>query len=153
MIDLNNLSSEDTEYILNLPYHLATAGMADEFHELLTEFDFIEYKNSAAIPQLLIENYALTVAPDIEITHTKKDSLRLIQDAIRKSSHILAYPENKTQLAGHLLGRLLSFKSPDIQALLEDAKQGKNTPWLRPLTPSLTPPGDALIRSFTGHTH
>ncbi|MEG4286332.1 hypothetical protein QUB68_24695 [Microcoleus sp. A006_D1] len=50
MIDLNNLSSEDTEYILNLPYHLATAGMANEFHELLTEFEFIEYKNSAATP-------------------------------------------------------------------------------------------------------
>lgn len=113
MIDLNNLSSEDTEYILNLPYHLAAAGMANEFHELLTEFEFIEYKNSATTPQLLIEDYALSVAADIDITQAKKDSLKLIQEAIQKSSHILAYPENKTQLAGHLLGRLLSFKSPD----------------------------------------
>jgi hypothetical protein len=123
MIDLNNLSSENTEYILNLPYYLASAGIADEFHELLTEFELIEYKNSAATPQLLIEDYALTVAPDIEIPQTKKDSLRLIQDAIRKSSHLLAYVENKTQLVGHVLGRLLSFKLPDIQAILEDVKK------------------------------
>ncbi|WP_445305865.1 hypothetical protein [Microcoleus sp. T3_A4] len=48
MIDLNNLFAEDTEYILNLLYHLATAGRADEFYELLTEFEFIEYKRNHA---------------------------------------------------------------------------------------------------------
>ena len=153
MIELNNLSSEDAEYVLNLPYHLAVAGMVNEFYKLLTEFEFIDYKSYASTPQLLIADYNLTCLPDIVIYKAKKECLKLIQDAIRKSSHILERSENKNQLSGHLLGRLLSFKLPEIQAVLEEAKQGKNTPWLRPLTPSLTPPGDALIRTFTGHTH
>lgn len=153
MNDFNNLSDEDAEYVLNLPYHLAAGGLVDNLCELLIEFEFIEYKNFASTPQSLIADYDLTFLPDIEISKAKKDCLKLIQDAIRKSSHIVSETENKIQLAGHLLGRLLSFKLPEIQVLLEQAKQRKNHPWLRPLTPSLTPPGDALIRTFTGHTH
>jgi WD40 repeat protein len=98
-------------------------------------------------------DYDLIFASEIGIYGLKKDSLRLIQGAIRKSAHILNEPDNKTQLAGHLLARLLCFPAPEIQALLEQAKNEKNYPWLRPLTASLTPPGGALVRTLTGHTN
>ncbi|MEC4813606.1 MAG: hypothetical protein SAK29_10110 [Scytonema sp. PMC 1069.18] len=42
MSKFENLSPEDQEYILNLPYHLAQASIADDLYELLTEFEFIE---------------------------------------------------------------------------------------------------------------
>ena len=43
-------------------------------------------------------------------------------------------------------------QSPIIQGLLEQAKQWKQSPWLRPLTPSLTPPGGQLLRTLNGHS-
>ena len=46
MSDFQSLSSEDIEYVLNLPYHLSIAGLANELCEILIEFDFIEYKIS-----------------------------------------------------------------------------------------------------------
>ena len=39
-----------------------------------------------------------------------------------------------------------------IQGLLEQAKQWKQSPCLRPLTPSLTSPGGALLRTLEGHS-
>jgi WD40 repeat protein len=56
-------------------------------------------------------------------------------------------------LASQLLGRLLGFIQPEIHTLLERAKQWQGAPWLRPLLPSLTPPGHALLLTFTGHAH
>ena len=149
MSEFENLSPEDREYVLNLPYHLAQASMTGDLCDILTEFDFLEYKVFAAKVQPLIEDYDFALKPNIEFSEDKKESLRLIQGAIRLSAHILA--EEKTQLAGQLLGRLMSFESPEIQAMLERSKQEQKT-WLRPLTPSLISPGTALLRTITGGT-
>jgi WD40 repeat protein len=46
----------------------------------------------------------------------------------------------------------MPFEVPEIQAMLEVAKQWKAAPWLRPLTPSFIPPGGRLLRTLTGHT-
>jgi len=73
MSDYNNLSSEDAEYILNLPYHLSMAGLAGELCEILIEFDFIEHKISASALQSLIEDYDLTFASKIEIHRCTQD--------------------------------------------------------------------------------
>jgi WD40 repeat protein len=60
---------------------------------------------------------------------------------------------DKTKLAEQLLGRLLYFEMPQIQAMLEVAKQWKAAPWLRPLTPCLTPPRRGLLRTLKGHSN
>jgi WD40 repeat protein len=52
-----------------------------------------------------------------------------------------------------LTGRLLGFDAPDIQVFLESMRQKEIGPWLRPLSPTLTPPGGPLLRTLTGHTH
>jgi len=154
MNNFNNLSPEDEEYIVHLPYHLAMAGMSDDLYDLLTEFEFIDTKVTALGSQPLISDYDLVLQPDI-LTSEKGlkgnvDNLKLIQGAIRLSAHIL--DQDKTQLAGQLLGRLMSFEAPEIKKVLEQAKQWKTAPWLRPLTPTLTPPADQLLRTLTGHT-
>lgn len=62
MSEFENLSPEDAEYILNLPYHLASGNMADDLCELLTEFEFLLHKVSTLDPQQLIEDYELTAS-------------------------------------------------------------------------------------------
>ncbi len=173
---MNNLLSEEQEHLLDLPAYLAKAGMAKDLFDLLTDFEFIEAKISAVGTPPLIEDYDLVRnldPPQPPLTRGEQENtphpllfnrssyeeglggdraetLKLIQGAIRLSAHVL--DKNETQLAGHLLGRLMSFKAPEIQALLAQSKQ-KQKPWLRPFTPSLTPPGTPLLRTLTGHTN
>ena len=135
-----------------LPKRAAEQGNVDLLRRLLTDFDFIEAKVSHPDINLqeLIEDYERAFEPKELILGEKAETLRLIQGALRLSAHVL--DKDETQLAGQLLGRLMSFEVPEIRAMLEQAKQGKNAPWLCPLTPSLTLPGGALLRTLIGHT-
>jgi WD40 repeat protein len=134
--------------------HLSEAKQWDELYNLLTEFEYIDTKICTLGSQPLIEDYDLTFNPDLitfeQGLQRKADCLKLIQGAFRLSAHILE--QDKTQLAGRLLGHLMRFDAPEIQGLLSQAKQWKAKPWLRPLTPSLTSPDEPLIRTLTGHS-
>jgi WD40 repeat protein len=150
---LNRLPAGSRLYRLQTrPQLLAQSCQAERLFELLTDFDFIEAKVSHPDLQLqeLIEDYDRAFESKVLISGEKAETLRLIQGAIRLSAHVL--DKDKTQLAGQLLGRLLSFEVPEIQAMLEQVKQGKATAWLQPLTPSLNPPGGLLLRTLKGHT-
>ena len=147
---LASLSPQKRDYALkHTPSHLAKAGKAKQLHRCLIDFDFIAAKVSALGSEALIEDYDLPVHPDAW-SEKKAESLRLIQGALRLSAHVL--DQDKTQLVEQLWGRLMCFKSSDIQELLDQARQRKDTPWLRQLTPSFTPPGGRLLRTFSGHT-
>ena len=138
---LATMSPERQRYALEtLPTHFGEAGQFQRLYRLLTDFDFIEAKLDALDVHALIQDYEFV---------ENAETLRLIQGALRLSAHILE--RDKTQLAGQLIGRLLSFKIPEIQELLAQASSLKKT-WLRPLTPSLIPPGERLIRTLIGHT-
>ena len=102
-----------------------------------SEFQLATSKLAATDPNALIADYDY-LAED-------KD-LRLVQSAIRLSAHVLA--RDRRQLAGQLTGRLLGNSVPGVQALLKQAADRKVWPWLRPLKPSLTPPGSVLIRTL-----
>jgi WD40 repeat protein len=146
--------SKRREALESLPTYLAEASEGERLHSLLTNFDFIDAKISALAPQLLIADYDLALKSELLASdgglQRKAGCLKLIQDALRLSAHILA--QDKTQLAGQLLGRLLSFEVPEIQGILEQAKQWKAAAWLRTITPTLTPPGEQLLRTLRGHT-
>jgi WD40 repeat protein len=152
MEDPWDLSPEDIEYVLNLPYHLAQAEKSSELCQQLIEFDFVEYKISASGSLPLIEDYQFALEPDIQLGEKTKKSLQLIQDSLRLSENILLDDQDGSQLVEQLLGRLLRFETPEIQTLLDQVKQWHGAPWLRPLTSSLTPPGGPLLRTLTGHT-
>jgi WD40 repeat protein len=134
--------------------HLRDVKQWEKLYNLLTDFEYIDTKICTLGSQPLIEDYDLTFNPDLitfeQELQRKADCLKLIQGALRLSAHILE--QDKTQLAGRLLGHLMRFDAPEIQGLLSQAKQWKATPWLRPLTPSLTSPNEPLIRTFTGHS-
>jgi WD40 repeat protein len=100
--------------------------------------------------QELIEDYDRAFEPPVSIFGEKAETLKLIQAALQLSAHILE--RDKTQLAGQLLGRLLDFPNPEIQAILAQAKQWQKAPWLRSLNASLIPPNGILIRTLMGHS-
>ncbi|MDJ0595159.1 MAG: hypothetical protein QNJ72_35135 [Pleurocapsa sp. MO_226.B13] len=131
------------------------AKQIEKCYKLLSNYDWIEAKihhhlfgmQSLIEDYKLIENTQLSDYPE-DNRETLKD-LKLIKEALQLSAHILN--QDKKQLAGQLIGRLLPFKKRiTIQNLLEQIDQ---TPikYLRPLTASLTPPGNGLIRTLRGH--
>ncbi|HBK20993.1 MAG TPA: hypothetical protein DDZ60_00315, partial [Planktothrix sp. UBA10369] len=111
MSEFDNLSPEDAEYVLNLPYHLGTGDMVNDLRDLLIEFEFLEYKVLALAPQPLIDDYELALQPDIDISEEIKDNLRLIQGAIRMSANVLN--DDPSELPSQLLGHLMSYRSVD----------------------------------------
>jgi len=132
------------------PSYLTKAGGWDELKTILTDFSFLNAKTKAMDPQPLIQDYDLTQNSEMPLSAQDSHNLSMIQGAIRLSAHILA--QDGTQLAGQLIGRLLSHESQVIQDMLEQAAGSMDIPWLRPLTSTLTSPGGALLRTMSGHT-
>ncbi|MEG4579789.1 hypothetical protein QUA71_09290, partial [Microcoleus sp. MON1_C5] len=148
---LKKLSPKKRLYALEtLPGHLAQSVQGERLHQLLTDFDFIEAKLDAIGVQALIEDYDLARVSDVLLSEGPTETVKLIQGAIRKSAHVL--DGDKTQLAGHLLGRLLDFEMPEIQGLLEQGRQSKDSVWLRPLKANLERANEGALRTLVGHT-
>ncbi|MBD2224473.1 NB-ARC domain-containing protein [Calothrix anomala] len=129
-------------YILqNLAYHLLAGGRDGELQQLLCDFRWLQGKLENININALLADYDFL---------PQDENLQLIQGALRLAAHILN--EDKQQLAGQLLGRLLSFEREEIQRLLNQAQQCK-TPGLLPQTASLTSPGASLVRTLVGHSN
>ncbi|BAY89372.1 MULTISPECIES: NB-ARC domain-containing protein [unclassified Tolypothrix] len=134
-------SLEDDGYIWqNLAYHLVAGGREGELQQLLGDFRWLQAKLETININALLTDYDFLL---------EDENLQLIQGALRLSAHVLN--EDKQQLAGQLLGRLLGFAREEIQRLLNQAQQSK-TPCLLPQTASLTPPGGFLVRTLVGHS-
>lgn len=124
----------------HLAGHLHEVDRDRDARGVLLNFDFLLAKLEATDVNALIADYE----------YLPEDSdLRLVQSAIRLSAHVLS--RDPRQLPGQLTGRLLGNRSADIQALLRQANERAPWPWLRPLKPTLTPPGGSLIRTLEGH--
>ena len=131
----------DGYFFEHLGLHLQGAGRLGELQALLFRFEWLRAKLEATDVNALLGDFD-RVLGDAE--------LELVRGAIGLSAHVLA--KDKTQLQSQLYGRLLSFETPAIQMLLERSAQCATAPWFRCLTPSLTAPGGALIRTLEGHT-
>ncbi|NES01066.1 MAG: WD40 repeat domain-containing protein, partial [Symploca sp. SIO1B1] len=143
-------SDQKRATLANLPTHLANAAQAERLQSLLTNFGFIEAKVSELEPQSLIEDYNLASNPCLLTSQEKTESLKTIQAALRLSADTLV--RDKNQLAGQLLGRLISCSKPEIQEMLAQAKP-RNNIWLCPIIDSLASPEGFLIRTFTNHSN
>ena len=147
---LGKMSRQKRLYNLEtLPRHLVESAEWERLYQLLTNFDFIEAKLDEWGVQALIEDYDLPLNSNMWLSQEQSKTLKLIPGAIRKSTHILE--KDKRQLAGQLLGRLLDFEIAELQRMLEQVKQWKDSPWLRPLRANLWPPGQGCVRILTGH--
>jgi len=134
---------DDGYFFQQLTFHLQGAGQQAELERLLSDFNWLQVKLNKTDANRLIADYDRL---DLAERH---DFLRLIQDSIRLSAHVIA--EDKGQLAAQLLGRLLAFEDRKLQGLIHQAQAWQGATWLRPLTASLTPPGGPLIRTLIGH--
>jgi WD40 repeat protein len=151
MPDLNDhlrrMTAEQRDHtLLALPRYLAAAEQAGRLKRLLTTFDFLNAKLDVLGPQALIEDYDLLIAPGPALGG---DPFQVLQGTLRLSAHFLA--QDKTQLAGQLLGRLPLDASAEIQAVRAQAEGWRAGSWLRPLAPTFTMPGGALRRTMSGH--
>ncbi|MEG4860948.1 hypothetical protein QUB75_26310 [Microcoleus sp. K1-B6] len=134
--ELGKMSREKRLYTLeSLTKHLVESGQGEKLHQLLTDFDFIEAKLDELGVQALLEDYDLATDSNLLREQDQSRDLYLIPYALRQSAPILE--RDKTQLASQLWGRLLAFENPEFQRMLEQAKQSKNSPWLRPLRGNL----------------
>lgn len=124
-----------------LPYQQTHARLWDDLKATLLDFEFLDAKVRAVGPQSLIEDYGASFRAGCA-----DPGLALVRGALRLSAHIL--DRDRRQTAAQLTGRLISQENPDIQALLKQIRAWRGGPWLRPLTPSLTPPGGALLRTL-----
>lgn len=83
--------------------------------------------------------------------YADKSALDLIHGVLRLSAHILE--KDPTQFASQLVGRLLVHRhKPTVATFIDQVAQSAPRPWLRPLKPTLHPPGTALILTLIGHT-
>ncbi|MBD0310245.1 MAG: hypothetical protein ICV80_19685, partial [Microcoleus sp. T1-bin1] len=145
-------SKSEREYLLkHQPRDFIEIGRDfNRYYGWVTDFGFIEAKLKLLGVQPLIEDYDLGRNADVLLSQGQTETLRLVQGGIRKSAHVLE--KDKTQLAGHLWGRLVDFEMPQIQAIVEQAKQSRNSPCLWPLRANLERSGEGCLRTLTGHT-
>jgi len=81
-----------------------------------------------------------------------KESLSLVQGALRLSSNLLA--EDPSQFASQMVGRLLPHdKRAALQRFSATLNQAVGRAWLRPRKAALDPPGTGLLRVLAGHSH
>lgn len=127
-----------------LPFHLARAGRWPDLRQLLTQFAFLQASVTALEPQALVDHYDLALAAPKAYPQAVGNGLRLLQSALRQSSHAVA--RDSRQLATQLLGRLRGSKLPDVQRTLIEADAWCGSDWLRPRSASLAHCGGALQR-------
>ena len=131
----------DGYFFENLAYHLIEADRKLDLYELLLDFRWLQAKLDATdSARLIADDDALPDDAD----------LKLVQHAIRLSAHVLA--QDKAQLASQLLGRFQPEQRTGVRGLLAGAERYQVRPWLRPIFPTLYPPGGPLVRTLTGHS-
>jgi WD40 repeat protein len=131
----------DGYFFQHLAYHLVEARREDEMRCLLLNFEWLKAKLEATdIPSLIADYDSLSLDSDTV----------LVRDSLRLSAHVLAL--DRTQLPGQLLGRMMAQPASRIQNMLDQIAQNGDEPWIRPMIPSLTPPGGPLLRTLRGHS-
>lgn len=138
----------DGYFFQHLPWHLTQAGRQDTLAALLFDFDWLKAKLDATSVTDLLADFSLLPA-----SHAASREAKLVHDALRLSSHVVMH--DTRQLPGQLIGRLgnLAQGHDRLAALLAQTRSMTRYRWLRPVTPSLTPPGGALLRTLVGHAH
>ena len=130
----------DGYFYQHLAHHLRQADRIPELTALLLDLDWMTAKlATGTIPGLLADYDTLPDDP----------ALRLVASTLQVSAHVLT--GHPGQLPSQLTGRLTGRPDPQLRDLLQRTRDWPATPWLRPLTASLTAPGGPLQRTLVGH--
>jgi WD40 repeat protein len=83
--------------------------------------------------------------------YKEQEALRLIHRAVRLSSQVIE--NDPMQFTSQIAGRLLPHaQNRAIGSFVEQLVTAAPMPWIRPLHPSLHPPGTELVRTLEGHS-
>ena len=128
-------------------HHLAGAGREPELRALLLNPEWLQRKLEATDCSSLISDFD---------SLPEDEALRLVQAALRLSSHVLA--QAPQQLVPQHSARLWSSRRNAVETRVRISKFQRDLqrravePWLRLLHPTLAAAGGALIRILTGHS-
>lgn len=87
----------------------------------------------------------------VRASFEEREALTIIHGALRLSAHVIT--QRPEEFAQQIIGRLLThFNVPALEKFANDLAESAPPTWLRPLWPSLHPPGAALIRTIQGHS-
>ncbi len=128
-----------------LPHQRTKARDWEGVERILYDFDFLQIKVRAIGPYPLIVDHEQALEAGCQV-----EGLQLVLEALRLSAHVLAGDPH--QLAGQLIGRLLTYYPTSLKILIDQAMRWKGVPWLRPLNSRLIAPGEALECTLAGHT-
>jgi WD40 repeat protein len=131
---------DDGYFHQHLARHLQRADHLQELRTLLLDLDWMNAKLAAGnVPRLLADYGTLPSDPVVQ----------LVANALRLSALVLA--DDPRQLPGQLTGRLTGEQDPQLRDLLQRTRRWAVTPWLCPLTASLTPAGGPLQLTLTSN--
>ncbi|TQM64261.1 AAA family ATPase [Humibacillus xanthopallidus] len=133
--------------LAELAFQLARAGRGAEAVTLLTDGDFVSAKVGETGPSTLVEDID-EVARRCDPASPQAATLAVLREALLLS--MTAVTRDPAQLAGQLVGRLLTVSDPHLAELVRSLAQRSDGAWLCPLTASLTPPGGELTRILRG---
>jgi WD40 repeat protein len=136
--------------LAELSFQLAYSAQAEALNRILWDYAYMEARLEGADVEALIADYDLVGLPEAGFKPENTVYLRLLQDALKLSEHVLR--RDPAQLPSQLTGRLLGFATSDVRRLLEQLRAEVKHPWLRPLHACLDAPGGALLRTLAGHT-
>lgn len=134
------LDNVHVHVLRHLPGYLSDSGRAARVQGLLLDLRWLQIKLSQLGPYELLTDF--NFAPSDQTT-------MLLAKTFDMCAHI--FVKDPHQLCGQLLGRLRAEMAPGLSKLLDACRDWFANPWLRPLTSSLTPPGN-LIRVYQGHS-
>lgn len=141
--------ADDGYFFPYLCYHLCGhPAHHDELTALLLDFRWIQKRLTVGGVVNLINDY------DLALRNQPNLDLSLVRDALRLSAHVLK--DDPQQAASQLVGRLLPYADHpairDFLAGIDPTRIDPKAVWIRPLRPTLMPPGAGLVRTLYGHT-
>lgn len=149
MNEFEDFLPEDLDTMLDLPFHLTKGEAVDDLYEILTDFMFLDYKLSRKKDiQSLIEDYRLALESQLVFSNEDRRVLELIFRAVEQSANVLQ--QDKYQLPGQLLGKLMKIDEPKLKPFLEQIKDWREYAWLKPIKVEMVSPQDSLVRTIAG---
>ncbi|ELP56098.1 hypothetical protein O53_697 [Microcystis aeruginosa TAIHU98] len=149
MNEFEDFLPEDLDTMLDLPFHLTKGEAVEDLYEILTDFMFLDYKLSRKKEvQSLIEDYRLALESQLVFSNEDRRVLELIFRAVEQSANVLQ--QDKYQLPGQLLGKLMKIDEPKLKPFLEQVKDWREYAWLKPIKVEMVSPQDSLVRTIAG---
>ena len=129
----------DGYFFEHIAHHLIRAGQRAVLQDILFDLRWIQAKLINTDINSLLADY--DHLPD-------NTELQLIRGALQLSAHVLS--QDPRQLPSQLHCRLLKQPEPVLHTFRQQIIQFREYPWLRCLTPSLSPAGGSLLRTIIG---